>query len=46
MTLLIQALIAVLLGGLLAVGGAFALVSSQSTLPAQSEKPFVVYDGS
>ena len=46
MTLGIQALIAALLGGLLAVGGAFALVSSQSGIPAQSNTPFIVYDGS
>jgi len=46
MTLLIQALIAAFIGMLLAIGGSFALISSQSALPAQSDTPFVVYDGS
>jgi hypothetical protein len=45
MTLGIQALIAAILGGVLAVGGSFALISSQSAVPAQSDTPFVVYDG-
>jgi hypothetical protein len=46
MLLVIQAIIAAILGGLLAIGGAFALVSSQTSAPVQSDKPFVVYDGS
>jgi hypothetical protein len=45
MTLAIQALIAAILGGVLAVGGSVALVQSQSAVPAQSDTPFVVYDG-
>jgi hypothetical protein len=46
MTFLIQALISVIVGMLLAFGAAFALVSSQTAIPAASDQSNVIYDGS
>lgn len=39
----IGAIIAAVVGGLLAFGGSSLLVSSQSAVPAPVDKPYIVY---
>lgn len=40
------AIIAAVVGGILAVGAAFGIVSSQTATPAPVDEPFIVYGDS
>jgi hypothetical protein len=45
MNRVVQAVVSVVVGAAVASGAAFALVSSQTSTPDNSQKELVVYDG-